>query len=116
MKTGRLPHLRTVIALLVLMGCSEKKITEPTRALFDFDGPNRLAIGDMASCALDASGQTWCWGDNQLFGGRGLGQTGYRVSQLPALSPISPLAALSTGGSQHRCGVAPDGTGICWGR
>ncbi len=73
-----------------------------------------VAAGDWHSCALRASGQAYCWGDN-YYGELGNG-TSHSFSQ-PVPTPVAgglTFAALS-GGLFYTCGVTTSGVAYCWG-
>jgi alpha-tubulin suppressor-like RCC1 family protein len=66
------------------------------------------------TCALDADGQVWCWGDNQ-FGQLGIGN--FTGSPVPVLVTGLPAAAVDiTTGFAHTCAVTTAGAAWCWGR
>ena len=65
------------------------------------------------NCGLTSAGELYCWGGNEL----GQVGNGTRSPQpaLPSLvqSPV-PLTMVAAGG-EHTCGLAADGTALCWG-
>ena len=63
-------------------------------------------------CALTASGQAWCWGQN-TDGRLGDGSTVSRLTPV-AIGGALRFSRLAYGGL-HRCGVATDGALYCWG-
>jgi alpha-tubulin suppressor-like RCC1 family protein len=74
-----------------------------------------IAPGGSHTCALNAAGLAFCWGDN-LYGQLGNG------SQTHALKPTAvslgiAFASISSG-DNHTCGVAlsPKGAAYCWGQ
>lgn len=71
--------------------------------------------GDLFTCALDSSGQRYCWGANP-FGAHG---TGSRRMYTATYSPVSagdPLRYRTlSSGNAHACGITVDGVGYCWG-
>jgi alpha-tubulin suppressor-like RCC1 family protein len=100
--------------------------TVPTLVVTSEGGPPLSGIvkvfmdtrGGYASCALDANGAVWCWGQNTFRALADGGQT-RSYAALPVL--------LSSGGSQlsgatkiavsasHACAIRTDGTLWCWG-
>lgn len=72
-----------------------------------------IAVGAENSCALTASGQAWCWGEN------GYGELG-DSSQTARLAPV-PVRTTAryqriTVGVAHSCALKLTGTAVCWGR
>jgi alpha-tubulin suppressor-like RCC1 family protein len=65
-------------------------------------------------CAIGASGQAYCWGDNS-FGQIGNGTSGTEWNSIPA--PVeAPQFFTSIGGKGvHNCGIGVDGFAYCWG-
>jgi len=71
-------------------------------------------VGSFHSCALNPSGQAYCWGDN-YYGKVGDGTSGSFSQPVP--TPVAgglTFAALS-GGGDHSCGVTTSGVAYCWG-
>lgn len=72
-----------------------------------------IASGYESTCAVLATGEAWCWGNN-IGGVLGIGVTGgdraspVRVLGVPALVAI-------TIAEWHACGIAADGEVWCWG-
>ncbi|MCC7542974.1 MAG: hypothetical protein IT379_42555 [Deltaproteobacteria bacterium] len=73
-----------------------------------------LAGGTWHSCAVLATGATWCWGVNTL-GELGTGTAGgfLDVPQATAV-PMGGFSAV-TAGNRHTCGLTPTGEVYCWG-
>lgn len=72
-----------------------------------------LSVGSYHTCALDAQGAAWCWGEN------GLGQLG-APSPRQAAEPI-PVATTDrfvaiAAGDAHTCALRADGVAVCWGQ
>jgi hypothetical protein len=69
--------------------------------------------GGPHTCGMSLGGNAYCWGSNE----QGQLATYPRVqivhSPTPVLSP-TPLVDIQSGG-QHGCGLAADGTVLCWG-
>lgn len=64
------------------------------------------------TCGLDASGQAWCWGDNQ-FGQLGDGTTTPHTLPAPAM-PGRTFRQIDAA-SDHVCGILTSGGWLCWG-
>src|SRR5438477_8118289 len=64
------------------------------------------------SCALDGSGQAYCWGEN-LAGNLGDGTTTNRLVPTPVAGGLT-FASLSVG-YFRTCGVTTSGAAYCWG-
>jgi alpha-tubulin suppressor-like RCC1 family protein len=71
-----------------------------------------IAAGGQHSCAITASGGTYCWGANAQ-GQLGDGTTTDRRTGVAVLGVA--LASLAAG-SEHTCGLDAAGTAYCWGR
>ncbi len=82
-----------------------------------------LAPGDLHTCALLASAQVACWGDN---GDHQLGR-GEPVAQAGGTSTVAQVVRLADGGAfggitsvasggNHTCATTGDGTVWCWGQ
>ena len=71
-----------------------------------------LSLGDDHSCGITASGQAFCWGDNQ-FGQLGDG------SDVGTSSPVAVSGGLLftsvSAGGRHSCGMTAGGLAYCWG-
>ena len=74
----------------------------------------KLTSGAVHNCALDSSGQAYCWGYNA--DGR-LGDSTYVNPLIPvAVLPMGGVAFASiSGGNAHTCGLDAAGQGYCWG-
>ena len=77
-----------------------------------------LAAGDQFTCGLEPAGGAWCWG----LGDAGqLGQTitgdceGNRCSVVPLRVQGTQRLTTLSAGLAHVCGLAADGTAVCWG-
>jgi len=97
--------LVVTIVCLTAAGCSE-----------DPFGPNgaaaSLAVGLFHSCALEPSGEAWCWGSN-LSGqiGDGAGGDGSTPVHVDFQGSFMQLDA----GFLHTCGLDTEGRPYCWG-
>lgn len=65
------------------------------------------------TCALDADGAVWCWGDND-FGQLGDGTTS--PSNVPLAVPGLVGARAIAAGWEHTCAITADGSAACWGK
>jgi alpha-tubulin suppressor-like RCC1 family protein len=77
----------------------------------------QVVAGASHTCALDAAGSVWCWGDNS---GQQLGLTGDAGQQpstdVPTQVPNVPTGvAQLTAGQKHTCARTEDGAVWCWG-
>jgi alpha-tubulin suppressor-like RCC1 family protein len=71
--------------------------------------------GPRFTCALSASGERFCWGENP-FGSHGSGIRRLHTSTHAPVATGDPVRYTGlSGGSFHGCGVALDGAGFCWG-
>ncbi len=72
----------------------------------------QLAVGALQTCALNAEGRAFCWGDN-AFGQRGTG------GSQPSIVPTSVSTTLTftqlASGATLTCGLTSDGGAACWG-
>ena len=71
----------------------------------------RVAAGGAFTCALDASGARYCWGND----GYGQFGDGSRTSSPNPVGPIDDGWAEISSGGQHACGITTDGHLKCWG-
>lgn len=70
-----------------------------------------IAVGEHNTCALAASGELSCWGDNS----RGqLNPANTDPQLLPVLVDAGPWTSIAVG-QEHVCGVKSDGSLWCWG-
>ncbi len=73
-----------------------------------------LSVGQDHACALDPSGQVYCWGSN-LMGQIGAGTwLGIRAST-PARVSLTQAARSLVAGSRHSCALLADTSVACWG-
>lgn len=73
----------------------------------------QVEAGDFHACALDNTGVTWCWGNND-FGQ--LGNTTITASpKAVQVSNLSEVKQIATG-NVHSCAVNQGGSVYCWGR
>jgi alpha-tubulin suppressor-like RCC1 family protein len=72
---------------------------------------NAIAIsaGSLHSCAIDATGQAWCWGGGFL--GNGTNTTSYVPVPVSGLSNATAISA----GYEHTCAIDSTGQAWCWG-
>ncbi|HUB10076.1 MAG TPA: RCC1 repeat-containing protein [Myxococcales bacterium] len=66
------------------------------------------------SCALTASGQVWCWGDN-AYGQLGSGATGAESATPTAVPNLPDGVVAITTGQYHACVQTDAGVVACWG-
>lgn len=104
----RLPLVLAGFSVAVA-GCTEPRGDAPNL------GP-RLAVGEATTCALDPNGQLFCWGNNSTFFEFGESPSTRPLSKIPVSVQVPLLAGLSTGISQHMCGITSGRVAICWGR
>jgi Alpha-tubulin suppressor and related RCC1 domain-containing proteins len=79
-----------------------------------------ITSGFFHTCALDAQGRAWCWGDNQY---RQTGQAAAGTvcdetsvcTMSPALVETSLRFTAISAGTTNTCAVAVDGSAWCWG-
>ncbi|HTB72245.1 MAG TPA: hypothetical protein VK762_03325 [Polyangiaceae bacterium] len=100
--------------------------TVPTLVVTSKDGPALSGIvqvftdvhGGYASCALDANGAVWCWGQNTFSslpdGGQTRSYAALPILQTSGGSQFSGAAKVAVGAS-HACAIKTDGTLWCWG-
>jgi alpha-tubulin suppressor-like RCC1 family protein len=71
-----------------------------------------IGAGYAQSCALDALGYAFCWGDNRYSA---LGRTGITYDSIPV--PVSGALRFAslTVGRGHTCGLTAAGQAYCWG-
>lgn len=88
-------------------------------AVVGLDGRSIVAVsaGGAATCALDSTGQAWCWGSN------GQGQLGTLsvpvgvASQVPVAVDQPPGVTFTSisSGANHTCAIGDDDNIYCWG-
>ena len=71
----------------------------------------QVATGGEQSCALDDTGQVWCWGAN--WGRLGDGTADSRLTPVH-VRRVSDATAIAGGGG-HSCAVRSFGRVSCWG-
>jgi alpha-tubulin suppressor-like RCC1 family protein len=77
-----------------------------------------VTVGQDHACALDPSGNAFCWGHGQW---NQVGQTA--IGSAPPVAAPTPVAVLTSvqfralaAGDQHTCGIGTDNHIYCWGR
>ncbi len=75
-------------------------------------GYRALAAGGDHTCALDGTGQAWCWGQN-AYGELGTGDT--LASAAPRAVSGAPAFVAISAGRRHTCAVTAAGAAYCWG-
>jgi alpha-tubulin suppressor-like RCC1 family protein len=73
-----------------------------------------ITSGSFHTCALNAAGQTWCWGSN-MDGKLGAGSTSDMESQPAAVAGEHPAFINITAGGTFTCAAGADGSAWCWG-
>ncbi|MDQ3698375.1 MAG: hypothetical protein M3373_10185 [Gemmatimonadota bacterium] len=73
---------------------------------------SRIAAGAAHTCAIATSGQTYCWGSNNL-GQLGNGTT--TQSRVPVLVAGGHSFTQISGGNAQTCAVTAAGAAHCWG-
>jgi alpha-tubulin suppressor-like RCC1 family protein len=103
--------MRSVCALVaaaLMAACSSG--TGPTNG--NSNSAQRLAVGDGFSCALDHTGQAWCWGEGDLGELGNVSRTGSATSVRVDGGPYKSLAAAGS----TVCGLRSNGSVDCWGQ
>lgn len=91
--------------------------TGPAILVAGLHGAVQVAAGGALTCALDAAGDIWCFGDG-AFGalGRSAGTTVFSTANpIPAKIGASGPFTRVTAGERHACGLRQDGMLFCWG-
>jgi alpha-tubulin suppressor-like RCC1 family protein len=85
----------------------------PGSAPMFLTGVVQLSVGGEHSCALDSSGQVWCWGknDSQQLGNSGSDSPFAVQAVLTGVTGISKVVA----GNTHSCAFTAAGNVWCWG-
>ena len=97
----------TVVATYKGAAASVEITVNPPPTVF-----TQVVAGAGFTCALDASGAAWCWGDNSF---RTLGNGGTTAQSRPvAVSGGLTFASLTAAGF-HACGLTSGGAAFCWG-
>ena len=96
----------------------------PQRVLKVYDPPQALSgivtmdTNVYGSCAIDADGQTHCWGATKYFGGdlntNSLYTAAGTILDSNGITPLEGLVSLAQG-KFGGCGVMEDETARCWG-
>ncbi len=118
---------RTVLIILSAVGLTFQTPGSETNADFIL-----VTAGGIHACALDKSGQVWCWGSN-IWGQVGNGEMDASAGQLPVfglqsygteehLKVIKPVAVKIytrfisvSAGDRHTCGLTENHEIYCWG-
>lgn len=82
----------------------------PAIQRFVLGSPRPLSAGTLHTCALDVTGQAYCWGDNRVpqLGGNTFDQQPTPVGGGHVFGQIAV-------GDFHSCGVDTEGLVLCWG-
>jgi alpha-tubulin suppressor-like RCC1 family protein len=73
-----------------------------------------ISAGSMHTCALDTTGQSWCWGyggDGAMGGGFSLGDS----VPVAVTHPVGVTFASLTTEYKHTCALTSGGQAYCWG-
>ena len=73
-----------------------------------------ITTGYEHTCALAASGVTYCWGHNE-FGEVGDGSGSGQLTPVPVAPPPGVSFAAINAGGYHTCGITASGNVYCWG-
>jgi hypothetical protein len=91
---------------------AESADTAVLTGVFDTGRFEQVAVGNAVICALNESGNPYCWGLGEA-GELGTGSVGRSALPLRARAP-EPLTDL-VAGSLHMCGLGVSGAAYCWG-
>lgn len=73
-----------------------------------------ISAGIAHTCALNVSGQAYCWGDNS-YGQLGDNSTAYRRTPVAVQQPAGVTFYQIAAGNVHTCALALGGQAYCWG-
>ncbi len=73
-----------------------------------------LAAGLEYTCAIDSTGQAWCWGRNNT-GQLGVGTTVDSLVPVPVVQPLGTTFTKIVTGWNHVCALDSSGNAWCWG-
>ena len=117
--TLRLRHLALVLGGISLLALLALTILAPRPAPASANpltGVSQVSAGVFHSCAVTATGNAKCWGNN-FFGQLGDGGSGPGSSRTTPVDVIyvgNNVAAISLGGL-HTCALTTAGAVVCWG-
>jgi alpha-tubulin suppressor-like RCC1 family protein len=100
-----------------VIGATPEAVSRPV-VIDGLSNVRQVRTGQGHACALDASGNVWCWGSN-LIGEAGQGAVGgtiyppARVKSVDGASVLSDVTAIGLG-QDHACAVT-QGKVACWG-
>lgn len=84
-------------------------------AVVDGDVKFRTVVaGWLHACGIAATGQTFCWGDNNV-GQLGNGTADTLARRIPTLVAGGHTFVSLSLSAKHSCGIASDGFAYCWG-
>jgi len=97
------------------IGTSAINTSQPTPVI-NLDGATitEVACGGLHTCALDATGALWCWGENQE-GQLGDGTLTWRKSPVATIPPGGAIFVAVFLGDIHSCALDSTGRLWCWG-
>ena len=99
---------------VLALGASCGSSTEPRVVVSN--ASRRLSVGEATTCALNASGTVYCWGQNAAQWQYGVAPTVDTSSDIPVPVPVPTFVSLNGGTSQHMCGITESRVAYCWGR
>jgi len=104
-RTCRSLPLVLALCLGALAACHDStQPTDPPNTSVEQGNYTAIVAGGYHTCALDRSGQAWCWGDIYSSG---------RRNRPELVTGVPPLVALAAGGDQT-CGLTDAGAAYCW--
>lgn len=98
------------------LGNGEDRATvhAPKRATVGFGEVISVAVGGNHGCALQATGEVWCWGS--AYSGE-LGNGRFERALKPVkVQGLTDVVALSAGSTGFTCALQKQGTVMCWGK
>lgn len=95
-------------------GRNDQDLTYSPQPVYGLVGVTSISVGWNVSCAIDAGGSAWCWG-NGYWGQRG-DRTRTKIQSIPAkVSRVEDATKVAVG-NIHACAIAKDQQVWCWGR
>ena len=106
----------TTLVTSALLGAVLLIAPAPTAAASGTFTASTISAGDEHTCALDASGSAWCWGDNSSYNGElgdGLARPGFQSRPQAVAGGLKFTSISATG--DHTCAITSTGAAYCWG-